>query len=44
MEYRNLGHSGLKVSVVGLGCNNLGRTVDAGVVDRRGSASIGGLP
>lgn len=29
MEYRNLGNSGLKVSLVGLGCNNLGRQVDA---------------
>lgn len=26
MEYRRLGHSGLTVSVVGLGCNNLGRS------------------
>lgn len=25
MEFRRLGHSGLTVSVVGLGCNNLGR-------------------
>ena len=25
IEYRRLGHSGLAVSVVGLGCNNLGR-------------------
>ncbi|GAB3652101.1 aldo/keto reductase [Zhihengliuella somnathii] len=29
MEYRRLGHSGLVVSVVGLGCNNLGRTGSA---------------
>jgi aryl-alcohol dehydrogenase-like predicted oxidoreductase len=28
MEYRNLGNSGLIVSVVGLGCNNIGRQVD----------------
>ena len=29
MEYRNLGNSGLKVSVVGLGCNNFGGRTDA---------------
>jgi aryl-alcohol dehydrogenase-like predicted oxidoreductase len=29
VEYRNLGNSGLKVSVVGLGCNNFGGRVDA---------------
>jgi aryl-alcohol dehydrogenase-like predicted oxidoreductase len=29
VRYRPLGHSGLVVSVVGLGCNNLGRTIDA---------------
>ncbi|MCC6473238.1 MAG: aldo/keto reductase [Burkholderiales bacterium] len=38
MEYRNLGRSGLRVSVVGLGCNNLGRSVDhkgaAALVDK----------
>jgi aryl-alcohol dehydrogenase-like predicted oxidoreductase len=28
MEHRNLGKSGLRVSVVGLGCNNFGRNVD----------------
>jgi len=29
VEYRNLGNSGLQVSVVGLGCNNFGGRVDA---------------
>lgn len=28
MEYRNLGRSGLRVSLVGLGCNNFGRRCD----------------
>lgn len=29
MEYRNLGRSGLKVSLVGIGCNNFGRRCNA---------------
>ncbi len=29
MDYRNLGTSGLKVSVAGLGCNNFGMRIDA---------------
>jgi aryl-alcohol dehydrogenase-like predicted oxidoreductase len=29
MEFRNLGGSGLKVSVAGLGCNNFGMRIDA---------------
>jgi aryl-alcohol dehydrogenase-like predicted oxidoreductase len=29
LEYRNLGNSGLQVSVVGLGCNNFGGRTDA---------------
>lgn len=28
MEFRNLGDSGLKVSLAGLGCNNFGMTID----------------
>ncbi|MCH9675478.1 MAG: aldo/keto reductase [Gammaproteobacteria bacterium] len=38
MEYRNLGRSGLRVSLVGLGCNNFGMRLDVGetkkVVDK----------
>jgi aryl-alcohol dehydrogenase-like predicted oxidoreductase len=35
MEYRNLGRSGVKVSTVGVGCNQLG-----GVVDRDGAQAV----
>ena len=31
MEYRHLGNSGLEVSVVGLGTNNFGRRLEAGI-------------
>ncbi len=38
MEYRNLGNSGLQVSIVGIGCNNFGGRMDLeatkGVVDK----------
>ncbi|MEX2228951.1 MAG: aldo/keto reductase [Dehalococcoidia bacterium] len=33
MEYRNLGRSGLQVSVVGIGCNNFGGRMDAAGTD-----------
>lgn len=44
MEYRNLGGTGLKVSVVGIGCNNFGRRCDeattASVVDAALDAGV----
>ncbi len=44
MEYRNLGRSGLLVSVVGLGCDNFGHRCDpkasAAIVDRAIDAGI----
>ena len=44
MEMRSLGHSGLRVSVVGLGCNNFGARLDLAatrrVVDRALDAGI----
>jgi len=33
MEYRNVGGSGLRVSVAGLGCNNFGMRIDAEATD-----------
>ena len=35
MEYRNLGRAGVKVSVIGIGCNQFG-----GVVDKDGTRAI----
>jgi aryl-alcohol dehydrogenase-like predicted oxidoreductase len=40
MEYRQLGDSGLTVSVVGLGCNNLGRRLDATRTDAVVNAAV----
>jgi aryl-alcohol dehydrogenase-like predicted oxidoreductase len=44
MQYRRLGHSGLTVSIIGLGCNNLGTRLDPeatqGVVDAAIDAGI----
>lgn len=34
MKYRRLGRSGLEVAVVGLGCNNFGRALDAESTER----------
>ncbi|MFZ3032901.1 MAG: aldo/keto reductase, partial [Parvibaculum sp.] len=34
MRTKSLGHSGLKVSVVGLGCNNFGMRIDQEMTDR----------
>ena len=34
MEFRNLGNSGLKVSVAGLGCNNFGMRIDQEMTDK----------
>ena len=41
MEYRNLGNSGLMVSVVGLGTNNFGRRLDAGINAEAAAAVVG---
>ena len=40
MEYRQLGDSGLTVSVVGLGCNNFGRRLDADRADAVVNAAV----
>ena len=34
MEFRNLGDSGLKVSLAGIGCNNFGWTIDAAATEK----------
>jgi len=40
MEYRNLGNSGLRVSLVGIGCNNFGARMDADAVQRVVDAAL----
>jgi len=40
MEFRNLGTSGLRVSLVGLGCNNFGMKLDAAGTETVVSAAI----
>jgi aryl-alcohol dehydrogenase-like predicted oxidoreductase len=40
MELRRLGNSGLKVSEIGLGCNNFGMRIDQGATDRVVGAAI----
>jgi aryl-alcohol dehydrogenase-like predicted oxidoreductase len=40
VEYRKLGNSGLMVSVVGLGTNNFGRRLDAGIDAERAEAVV----
>ena len=40
MEYRKLGNSGLMVSVVGLGTNNFGRRLDAGIDAEQAEAVV----
>jgi aryl-alcohol dehydrogenase-like predicted oxidoreductase len=40
MRFRRLGNSGLAVSVVGLGCNNFGRRIDAARVDQVVQAAL----
>jgi aryl-alcohol dehydrogenase-like predicted oxidoreductase len=40
MKVRRLGNSGLKVSVVGLGCNNFGMRIDAGQTQKVVDAAI----
>ena len=40
MEIRNLGRSGLRVSAIGLGCNNFGGRIDQAATDRVINAAI----
>ncbi len=40
MQFRNLGRSGLRVSLVGLGCNNFGGRIDDAAAARVVDAAI----
>ena len=40
MRFKNLGNTGLKVSVVGIGCNNFGRRCDAAATQTIVDAAI----
>ena len=42
MEYRQLGRAGLRISAVGVGCNQLGSTVDRAGTFTECGASPGG--
>ena len=40
MTYRNLGDSGLRVSKIGIGCNNFGMRIDAAATERVVGAAL----
>ncbi|MCK9519188.1 MAG: aldo/keto reductase, partial [Dehalococcoidia bacterium] len=40
MEYRNLGNSGLQISIVGIGCNNFGGRIDGDATQKVVDAAL----